>query len=101
MDASGAARLRAEEMKLGRRIDRFCDPKGILGYLALAVRRRRLIRALRVRFEVPYAMFATQSGTHQHKQSYDPLNDYGLGRATTPTSIGGGLVKTIIGAFRQ
>jgi len=101
MVASGAARLRAEEMKIGRRIDRFCDPKGMLGYLALAVRRRRLIRSLRVRFDVPYAMFAAQSGTPEQKQSYDPLNDYGLGRATTPTSIGGGLVKSIIGSFRR
>ena len=101
MGASGTARLRAEEMKLARRIKRFCAPKGILGYLVLALKRRRLIRVLRLRFEVPYAMFAAQSSTHDRKESYDPLNDYGLGRATTPTSIGGGLVKSIIGAFRR
>ena len=101
MNASGAARLRAEEMKLERRIDRFCFPKGILGYFALVVRRRRLIRALRARFEAPYAMFVAQSGTQDQEQPYDPLNDYGLGRATTPTSIGGGLLKSIIGTFRR
>ncbi len=88
-------------MKLARRINRICAPKGMRGYLALAVRRRRLIRALRLRFEVPYAIFAAQISKHEKKQSYDPLNDYGFGRATTPTSIGGGLVKSIIGTLRR
>ena len=73
----------------------------MLGYFALVVRRRRLIRKLRARFEVPYAMFVAQSGTHDQKRPYDPLNDYGLGRATIPTSIGGGLVKSIIGMLRR
>jgi len=101
MNAAGAARLRAEENKLARRIDRFCHPQGMFGYFGLVVRRRRLIRALRTRFEVPYAMFVAQSGTDDQKRPYDPLNDYGLGRATTPTSIGGGLLKSIIGTFRK
>jgi hypothetical protein len=46
-------------------------------------------------------MFVAQSGTEDQKRPYDALNDYGLGRATTPTSIGGGLVKSIIGTFRK
>ena len=101
MNASGTARLRAEETKLTRRIDRFCDTKGIIGYFVLVVRRWRLIRELQVRFEVPSAMFFLQSGTHNHKLLYDPLDDYGLGRATTPTSIGGGFLKSMISTFRR
>ena len=32
---------------------------------------------------------------------YDPLNDYGLGQATTPTSIGAGFLKVIFGWLRR
>lgn len=32
---------------------------------------------------------------------YDPMNDYGLGQATTPTSIGGGFLKIISGWLRR
>jgi hypothetical protein len=67
MNASGTATLRAEEKKLERRIDRFCDPKGMLGSFALVVRRRRLLRGLRVRFAKPYAMFIEQNGTRDRK----------------------------------
>ncbi|MEZ5329869.1 MAG: hypothetical protein R3F19_32885 [Verrucomicrobiales bacterium] len=73
MSASGAARLRAEEDKLARRIDRFCHPRGMLGYFTLVVRRRRLFRALRTRFEVPYAMFVAQRGTEDRKRPYKLL----------------------------
>ena len=59
------------------------------------------MRELRVRFEVPYAMFFAQSSTHRQKLPYDPFDGYGLGRATTPTSIGGGLLKSIISTFRR
>ena len=52
--------LRAEETKLTKRIKSFCQPKSIMGYFALLVRRRRLIRKLRKRFELPYAMFLAQ-----------------------------------------
>jgi hypothetical protein len=101
MDANAGAGLRAEEAKLQRRIEVFCQPKNLLGYLVIVFRRRRLLRKLRARFEVPYAMFVAQGGTHDQKRPYDPLNDYGLGRATIPTSIGAGLVKSIIGMFRH
>ena len=60
LDASARERLCVEEAKLQRRIDSHCRPKGLLGHLALVSRRRRLIRKLRTRFEVPYAMFLTQ-----------------------------------------
>jgi hypothetical protein len=50
-------RLRSEEAKLQRRIDCFCSPKGLLSYFALALRRRRLLRKIRARLDVPYAMF--------------------------------------------
>jgi hypothetical protein len=60
MDASTGERLRAEETKLHRRIESLCRPMGLLGYFTLVSRRRRLIRKLRARFEVPYAVFLTQ-----------------------------------------
>lgn len=60
MNGSASDRLRAEEAKLHRRIESLCRPKGLLGHLALVSRRRRLIRELKARFEVPYAMFLTQ-----------------------------------------
>ena len=60
LDASARERLRVEEAKLQRRLDSRCRPKGLLGHFALVSRRRRLIRKLRARFEVPYAMFLTQ-----------------------------------------
>ena len=101
MDTNARARLRAEEAKLQRRIEVSCCPKNLLRYLFIAFRRRRLLRKLRARFEVPYSMFLAQDGTPDEKRPYDPLNDYGLGRATIPTSIGGGLLKSIIGMFRQ
>ena len=53
-------RLRTEEAKLQRRIDILCSPKGALGYFGIVLRRRRLLRMLRARFEVPYAMFLSQ-----------------------------------------
>ena len=31
----------------------------------------------------------------------DPLADYGVGNATTPTSVGGGLLKIVLGWFRR
>ena len=101
MNVSGAARLRAEEMKLARRIDRFCDTKSITGYFVLVVRRRRMVNGLRIRFEVHYAMFFSQIGTHSQKLLYGPFDDYGLDRATTPTSIGGGLLKSMISTFQR
>ena len=60
MDASAHQKLRTEEAKLHRRIESLCRPKGLLAHFALVFRRRRLIRKLRARFEVPYAMFLTQ-----------------------------------------
>jgi hypothetical protein len=60
MDASARDRLCAQEAKLHRRIESLCHPKGLLGHFALVSRRRRLIRKLRARFEVPYAMFLNQ-----------------------------------------
>ena len=101
MDASAGGRLNAEEAKLQRRIEVLCRPKNLFGYLIIALRRRRLRHQLRARFEIPYAMFVAQGGTQDGKRPYDPLNDYGLGRATIPTSIEAGLVKSIIGMFRQ
>ena len=32
---------------------------------------------------------------------YDPMNDYGLGQATTPTSIGAGFLKVIFRWIRR
>lgn len=52
--------LRSEEAKLQRRIGYFCRPKRLLGYFALSLRRRRLLRKLRARFAVPNAMFFSQ-----------------------------------------
>jgi hypothetical protein len=60
MDASARERLHAEETRLHRRIESLCRPKGLIGHFVLVSRRRRLIRKLRARFEVPYAMFLTQ-----------------------------------------
>jgi hypothetical protein len=60
MDTSAGERLCVEEAKLERRIESLCRPKGLLGHLAVVLRRRRLLRTLRARFEVPYAMFLTQ-----------------------------------------
>lgn len=37
----------------------------------------------------------------QEGEEDDSLVDYGVGKSTTPTSIGGGLVKTILGWFRR
>lgn len=101
MDASAGARLRAEETKLQRRIESHCRPRNLLGCFSIFVRRRRLLRKLRTRFEVPYAMFVAQNGTQEGKRVYDALNDYGLGRATIPTSVGGGILKVILSWFRQ
>ncbi len=60
MNAFARERLRAEEEKLHRRIESLCCSKGLLAHFALVSRRWRLIRELRARFEVPYAMFLTQ-----------------------------------------
>ena len=101
MVASAGARLRAEEAKLQRRIESHCRSRNLLGCFSIFVRRRRLLRKLRARFEVPYAMFVAQNGTQEGKRVYDALNDYGLGRATIPTSVGGGILKVILSWFRQ
>jgi hypothetical protein len=53
-------KLRKETAKLQRRIGRFCRPRGMIGDLILFRRKRQLIRRLRERFELPYAMFSTQ-----------------------------------------
>jgi hypothetical protein len=75
MKADAGARLRAEEAKLQRRIEVRCHPKNLLGSLIIALRQRRLLRKLRERFEVPYAMFAAQGRTHDENRPYDTLND--------------------------
>jgi len=67
MKASAASKLHAEEIKLQRRIDNFCTPRGVLGRCDLVIRRWRLLKKLRARFEVPYAMFFTQRNVaHRH-----------------------------------
>jgi hypothetical protein len=45
--------------------------------------------------------FATDNRIHEEKSEYDPLNDYALGKATTPTSIGAGFLKVILGWFKR
>lgn len=67
MDEYAGERLRAEKMKLRDRVETFCHPKGLLGRFALVSRRRRLLRKLRERFEVPHAMFLTQEITCEGK----------------------------------
>ncbi len=66
-------RMRAEEVKLRRRIELCCRPQNLLGHLIMAVRRRRLIRKMRARFVRPYAMFVAGIGTRDEKPPYDPL----------------------------
>ena len=65
------------------------------------LRRRRLVSKLRKRFEVPYAMFIKQNGIEAGRREYDPLNDYGLGRATIPTSVGASFLKIILGWLKR
>lgn len=54
-------RLRQEQVKLRRRLVRFCNPRGIVGDFLVFRRKRRLLRKLRVRFGVPYAVFVKPS----------------------------------------
>lgn len=89
------ARLHAEEEKLQKRIESRCRPRNLIGRFSIFLRRRRLLKKLRNRFEVPYAMFATENRIAEGNRLYDPLNDYGLGRATIPMSVGSGLLKVV------
>ena len=100
-NASAASRLHIEEAKLERRIESWCSPNNLRGFISVALRRRKLLRKLKVRFEVPYAMFVSEGRMQGNEGDYDPMNDYGLGRATTPTSIGGAMTKTILAQLEQ
>ena len=51
--------------------------------------------------EFPHHREAYDEKFSSESAPYDPLNDYGVGHATTPVSMGGGLLKTIIGWFRS
>jgi hypothetical protein len=55
-------KLRWEEMKLSRRLGRFCKAKGFIGDVRIFLRRRKLLARLRRRFEVPHALFL--AGSH-------------------------------------
>jgi hypothetical protein len=50
-------KLRWEELKLSRRLGRFCKARGIIGDLRVFFRRRKLLARLRRRFEIPHALF--------------------------------------------
>ena len=58
-EACAESRLHNEEAKLERRIEYFCHPANVSGYIFLAVNKRRLLRKLKARFDVPYAMFVS------------------------------------------
>ena len=62
-DYSKATRVELffEEKKLQRRIEHFCYPKGIIGNLVLLLRRQRIRRKLKVRFNRSDAMFILQT----------------------------------------
>ena len=58
-EACAESRLRSEEAKLERRIECFCHPTNLSGFIFLALNKQRLLRELKARFEVPYAMFVS------------------------------------------
>jgi hypothetical protein len=57
IDAGAGMKLRWEEAKLRRRINRLCHPKSLSGHIILAVRGRLLVGKLRKRFDPDYALF--------------------------------------------
>jgi hypothetical protein len=64
-------KLRWEEMKLSRRLGRFCKAKGFIGDVRIFLRRRKLLARLRRRFEVPHALFL--AGRHAKGTEDSPV----------------------------
>lgn len=65
-------KLRWEQLKLSRRLGRFCKARGFIGDVRVFLRRRKLLALLRRRFEVPDALFL--EGRHA-KGSDEPRFD--------------------------